>query len=234
MDERLKILPMVALGALILFSVKLFGVWTGFQGALDAVAPAKAGDAEPSGQETEQENEPGGGRETGADNPPADEQDQDDPLYDAPISNGMAVSDPAFMSESEIRVLQSLADRRATLEARERELAMEQKLLVATEKRIEERIAELKALEARIEGLLIQKDEEEEAQIASLVKVYENMKAKDAARIFENLNKDILLAVAVRMREQKIAAILAQMNPTVAQDLTVLMAKHAAPPVTEG
>ena len=107
------------------------------------------------------------------------------------------------------------------------------RLIEAAERRVEERIGELRALETRIEELLLMRDEEEEAQLASLVSVYENMRAKDAARIFDTLDNQILVDVASRMREQRIALILAEMSPQAAQELTVMLATRLVPPDTQ-
>lgn len=129
------------------------------------------------------------------------------------------------VTRSEWEVLENLGDRRRELDKREKELEIHAKLLEASEQRVEEKIEELKALEQRVQSLLGQKEEEEETKIASLVKVYESMKAKQAARIFEKLEMDVLLPVAERMKEQKIAAILAKMDPLAAKQLTVGLAQ---------
>ena len=128
-------------------------------------------------------------------------------------------------ARSEIQVLEQLGSRRTQLDTRERELAMREQLLVAAEQRLEKKVAELKEIEARIQSLLIQKEEEDEEKLASLVKVYENMKAKDAARIFDRLEMDVLVPVAQRMKEQKIAAVLAKMDADAAKQLTVELAQ---------
>ncbi len=46
---------------------------------------------------------------------------------------------------------------------------------------MEQKMGELKALQATIEDLLAQRSEAEERRMKSLVKIYENMKPKDAA-----------------------------------------------------
>lgn len=132
----------------------------------------------------------------------------------------------ADLSRAEVEVLQKLAARRAELEARVRELDLREKLLQASELRVTERINELKAIEANIQALLGQRDAAEEAQLASLVKVYESMKPKDAARIFEQLEMEVLLPVANRMKEAKIGAVLAAMDPAAAKKLTVNLARR--------
>ena len=58
------------------------------------------------------------------------------------------------------------------------------------------------------------------------MKIYENMKPKDAARIFEELDMAILLPVTERMKERKLAAVLAKMNTTKAMTLTTQLAQR--------
>lgn len=135
---------------------------------------------------------------------------------------------------AEIEVLQKLSDRREALEQRSQQMAMREKILQATEKRIDNKIGELKKLEERIQGLLQEHDKEAEKQIESLVKVYENMKPKQAARIFEELEMDILLDVTERMKEVKMAKVLAAMNPNKAKSLTVELATRRRLPKTGG
>jgi flagellar motility protein MotE (MotC chaperone) len=137
-------------------------------------------------------------------------------------------------TSSEIEVLQKLSGRREVLEQRSRQMAMREKILQATEKRIDNKIGELKKLEGRIKGLLLEHDKEGEAQIKSLVKVYESMKPKEAARIFEELEMDILLNVTERMKEVKMAKILAAMAPKKAKTLTVRLATRRRLPKTGG
>lgn len=63
--------------------------------------------------------------------------------------------------------------------------------------------------------------------------MYENMKPKDAARIFDTLDMDILLSVVEQMRGRKMSPILAAMNPEVAQRLTVELAARASGQMTD-
>jgi flagellar motility protein MotE (MotC chaperone) len=142
--------------------------------------------------------------------------------------------DISAMSKGEVRLLEGLAERRGLLEDRARDMDMREKLLVAAEGRIDGKIAELKALQARIDQLLKEHDAREDAQIASLVKVYENMKPKDAARIFDGLEMPILISVAERMKEVKMAPVLAEMSPPTAKALTVELATHRRLPARGG
>jgi len=136
-----------------------------------------------------------------------------------------AIDDPTLLTQSEIELLQQLAERRETLDNREREIEQREGLLQAAEVRINEKVIELQALQATIEQLIKTYDDQQEAKIGSLVKIYENMKPKDAARIFEELDMDTLLLVAERMKERKLAPLMAQMNPEKAKEMTVELAK---------
>lgn len=128
--------------------------------------------------------------------------------------------DPTLLSQSEIDLLQQLAERRDRLDARERELDQRVGLLQAAEQRIDRKVAEMKTLQTTIEGLLKTHQTEENAKLASMVKVYETMKPKEAARIFQELDMDTLLRVIERMKERSLAPILASMNPDKAKQVT--------------
>jgi flagellar motility protein MotE (MotC chaperone) len=141
-------------------------------------------------------------------------------VLDAPVEEDM-------FTEEEIKTLQDLAVRREELDRRERELEIRDALLEAAEKRIDGKIIELRGLKEDMESLLTQYDEEELAKIQSLVKIYENMKPKDAARIFGKLEMEILLEVVGRMREAKVAPILAKMDPAKAQEVTAELAQQS-------
>ncbi len=134
-------------------------------------------------------------------------------------------NDPTLLSESEINTLQQLAERRATLDARQEELDAREGMLQAAEDRINKKIEEMRILEGTIQKLVKTHDDQQDAKVASLVRIYENMKPKDAARIFEELDLDTLLLVAERMKERKLAPVMAQMNPEKAKEVTVELAR---------
>src|SRR3954470_25068217 len=131
------------------------------------------------------------------------------------------------LSAGERAVLESLAQRRQELEARAREIDVRDSLLKAAEKRIEQRLQELRELEARINGATTKKDEEEAAKFKTLVTMYENMKAKDAAKVFDRLNMRVLVEVVNVMNPRRMADILAQMTPEMAEKLTIEIAARS-------
>jgi flagellar motility protein MotE (MotC chaperone) len=127
--------------------------------------------------------------------------------------------------------LQALAQRRAEIDKRTEEMREREAVLAATEKRVEEKIARLHEIEKSIDNAAKQRDGEEEARIKSLVRIYETMKPKEAARVFEQLEMPVLLSVLQRMKEIKSAPILASMEPAKAKAVTVAIAlKNDAKP----
>ncbi len=131
------------------------------------------------------------------------------------------------VSQAERAVLESLQKRRAELDARAHELDLREDLLRATEKRVAGRIDELKDLEARVGAAVQQKDEAEAARFKNVVAMYENMKAKDAAKIFDGLDIKVLLDVAQEINPRRMSDILALMTPGNAQRLTVELAARS-------
>ncbi|MDB5527830.1 MAG: hypothetical protein JWR51_933 [Devosia sp.] len=125
---------------------------------------------------------------------------------------------------SEAAVLESLGKRRAELQNYEQELVLRSSLVDAAEKKVAERQATLQALEDQISALVDQRTAMEAGQFAGIVTLYQNMKPKDAAVIFNTLDIEVLLRVAKLMNPRKMSPILAAMDPTRAQELTVRMA----------
>ncbi|MEO5806872.1 hypothetical protein [Devosia sp.] len=127
-------------------------------------------------------------------------------------------------------LLERLAQRRTELDSYASQLDLRQSLVDAAEKRIDERAATLKQMQDQIGVLVDQKKDAETGQFAAIVTMYENMKPKEAAAIFNNLDMGVLLRVAQAMNPRKMAPVLAAMTSTRAQDLTVQMATSAATP----
>ena len=77
-----------------------------------------------------------------------------------------------------------------------------------------------------IEELMKQYSQKENSKILSLVKIYETMKPKDAAKIFNELEMPVLLKVVSNMKEVKVAPVIASMDPVKARDLSIELAKQ--------
>lgn len=127
---------------------------------------------------------------------------------------------------AESRLYQQLAGRRDQLDKRSRELDDREALVVVAETRIDQKVAEMQSLRKQLEALVGQASGEQQQQITNLVKVYESMKPKDAAKIFEALEMRILLKVVQRMKPKNTAAVLAKMDPQSAKDITVALTRR--------
>lgn len=131
------------------------------------------------------------------------------------------------VSPSERAVLERLQERRQELETRAREVDIRESLLKAAEKRVDTKVDEMKGVETRITAANQQKEEADNARFKSLVIMYENMKPKDAGRIFDRLDMSVLIEVASRIKPQKMSDILAQMSGEAAEKLTVELARRS-------
>jgi flagellar motility protein MotE (MotC chaperone) len=149
----------------------------------------------------------------------------------APKPDSEAAIDPFNYTDEEVDVLQQLSKRRAELDAKARQLDEREALVAAAEQKMDQKMAELKAMQSTLQDLLKKRSDAEEAQLQSLVKIYENMKPKAAAGVFEELDMDILLEVIARMKERKVAPILAMMTPTKAKEVTFELAQRQSLPV---
>jgi len=140
---------------------------------------------------------------------------------------GLPVALEPIAPRGERAILERLSDRRQQLDQRSRELEMRENLLKAAEKRVEARVTELKELEAKVKSSLEQRDQDELKRFKGVVTMYENMKPKDAARIFDRLDLKILVDVSTQMKPATMSSILAQMSPDAAERLTVELANRA-------
>jgi flagellar motility protein MotE (MotC chaperone) len=151
---------------------------------------------------------------------------------DAPDWRDAGDADFEF-SEVRMELFKDLTKRRKALEVRERELSVREALLKAAEQEITQKYDELVSLRSEIQDLLKEQTEEEKKRTTSLVKIYEGMKPKDAARIFNTLDMDVLLNVVSRMSERKSAPILASMDPARARSLTIMLMEQKSLPNVE-
>jgi flagellar motility protein MotE (MotC chaperone) len=131
-------------------------------------------------------------------------------------------------SPGERAVLERLQDRRQELDTRGRDLEMRESLLKAAEMRVEAKVAELKDMESRVNTAMGNRDKAEADRFKSIVAMYENMKAKDAARIFDRLDLKVLIDVSTQIKPAKMSEILAQMTSEGAERLTVELANRAS------
>jgi len=131
------------------------------------------------------------------------------------------------VSASERAILERLQARRQEIEARQREIDIRESLLKSAEKRIENKVEEMKAVESRISATQAEQKAAEAQRLKGLVTMYEGMKPKDAARVFDRLEMSVLIEIASAIAPRKMSDILGLMSPEAAERLTVEMARRA-------
>jgi flagellar motility protein MotE (MotC chaperone) len=225
MFGRLKLLPVTIVAALLLLAIKVADVWHGADAILASARAQNSSGANGASV--------AGGAQGSAMSPDASgKPDQPADVAAGGPSDGTPVQAelPEFnltdITPEDIELLETLAKRREQLDARGRELDMREKILAAAEVRVDGKVEELKHLQEIVEALIVKLDNDEETNIKSLVKIYEQMRPKDAARIFDQLDMAVLLGVVDRMREAKAAAIMGKMDSDKAKSLTTLLAQR--------
>jgi len=255
--ERPRLLPAVILGAMGLLALKLLA-WTAepYPGKVPASAQLFASQTVTSGAKPDptvldrgrtvahapgiQFHDP----ETTGSNPapdPKKEQEKAEadakaeaaraanPLNKAGIVNGVT----APVSPTERALLERLGERREAIDSRMRELEMRERLLDTAEKKLDSRVGDLKELETKAAGPGGKPAGEEAKGIKNLVIMYEAMKPKEAARVFDRLGLDILVPVVQQMNPRKMSEVLAAMAPDRAEKLTVALATVSRNPGVE-
>lgn len=234
MIERPRLLPAVILGAMGLLALKLLA-WTAepSPGHIPAAAPLFAQTAaKPAHKTAPNVFDPETTGSVPAPDPKKEQEKKDaeakaeaaraaNPNNKAGIMNGSAQP----VSPAEKAILERLGERREELEGRMRELEMRERLLNSAEKKLDDRVGDLKALEEKAGGPGAGKQAAEEVKaIKNLVIMYESMKPKDAARVFDRLGLDVLVPVVQQMNPRKMSEVLAAMAPDRAEKLTVALA----------
>lgn len=226
--NRFRILPLLVVVAALSFGVR-FGEFVSGVSSSPGTAQAQIGE--------EQAVEEGAGEEMAP--PPVTEPGEEErtvPFFPPNMADAEPVEwkdagDTDFeFSETKMELFEDLSQRRKDLQAMERELSVREALLKTAEQEIQQKYQELVSLREELQDLLVEQSEEEKARTASLVKIYEGMKPKDAARIFNTLDLDVLLQVVSRMSERKSAPIIASMDPSRARTLTIMLMEQKSLP----
>lgn len=130
------------------------------------------------------------------------------------------------VSPAELNIIQSLMKRRTELDARDTDFATTLPLMAAAEQKLDAKVQALNALKGEIQGLLGQVDEKEKAETDRLVAVYSAMRPREAAAVFTTLDDSVRLPIAAAMRPRSLSAVMAQMPPAAARELTEKLARR--------
>lgn len=215
--RAIRLLPVLVVASVLLLTVRVGELTTGFEigGTTVALAEPKSPDKSETLEIAASDGDHAAA--TSAATSP-EEDDSFDPV--------------TRFTDEELEILQELSKRRVELVKREEEIEARSRLLDAAEARIDTQIAELQKLRTTIESLVREYDAQESAELESVVKIYETMKPKDAARILGELNMPILLGIMERMKERKTAPILAAMDNKRARAVTAELARRKAVSLT--
>ncbi len=234
--SNIKILPLLVFVAMLAFSVRLADVVYGVSNLNGAALAAAETHEEPKKEETAAATEAKPAEEKpaeehaaeGTEAKPLAEGEKPPETPDAAEAQEWYDADDSDTEFSNVRheLYDNLAKRREEQDKREAEMMTREALLRAAEQEIDRKYNELSQLRGEIEKLLQKQSEEEGARITSLVKIYEGMKPKDAARIFDTLDIDVLMSVMSRMSERKLSPIMAEMSPERAKTMTIMLAEQ--------
>ncbi|MCB1783227.1 MAG: flagellar protein FlbB [Alphaproteobacteria bacterium] len=231
---RFRLLPLLVFVAMLAFSIRLADIVVGVSRlsgeahAQDHEAPAEEHAAEESA--SHEEGMQGGATDENGDKTEGGTEKSkglvfEDESAKAPEWRDASDSD-LDMTSVRMDLMDDLAARRKKLEEDESNLKVREAMLTAAGQELDRKFQELQKLKQEIEGLLEKQSDEENAKIQSLVKVYEGMKPKDAARIFDTLDIDVLIQVVSKMSERKLSPVLASMNPERARTITIMLAEQ--------
>ena len=132
-----------------------------------------------------------------------------------------------FQLSSEKQLLQQLRKRRTEIESNKDELPAEKMALESIKQYIDNRLDVLENLQNKLKPQFNNNNQNDGKKIQKLVKVYESMKPKEAAKIFNDLQIGVLVEMTLNMKESRLAAILSEMKPEKARELTSILATQS-------
>lgn len=141
-----------------------------------------------------------------------------------PATSDVATASPAAPAAMAPSPSDMAALGRSPADERESQTAAREATIAAAEKRLSERVIELVAVQQRLQGLENSLKERDEANWTGLVKLYEGMKPREAATIFNSLEKSVLIEILDRMKPVKASPILASMDTERARQVTADLA----------
>jgi len=145
----------------------------------------------------------------------------------APVTAPPQPAAPPSVSPTERALLEKLGARRDALRQKNEELDLREKMLGEAERKLETGLGDLKKAEDKVDSVAKAKEEAEKQGLKNIVTMYEAMKPKDAARVFDRLGHEVLVPIVLAMNPRKMAEVLAVMQPETAERLTVALANRA-------
>lgn len=130
-------------------------------------------------------------------------------------------------------LLRQIRQRDAELSAREERVALREQDVRVARQEVLASLDDLTDAQTALEALMYRSDTASETDIARLTTVYEGMKPKDAAVLFEAMETAFASGFLARMRPDAASAIFTHLSPEKAYAVSVMMAGRNANAATE-
>jgi flagellar motility protein MotE (MotC chaperone) len=130
-------------------------------------------------------------------------------------------------------LLKALNARKTRLDQREAQMRERMRALAVAEEEIAAKMQELVKAEESLSATIALADSAADDDITRLVSVYQAMKAKEAAALFETMNPDFAAGFLGRMEPGAAAGIMARLSPEAAYSVSVILAGRNASVPTE-
>ena len=124
--------------------------------------------------------------------------------------------------------IDALSKREARVEAEEKRLDQRLELLATAERQYQESHEQLIAAEQQLADTISQAETAMAKDVGQLAKVYEKMKAKDAAALFAQMDPDFAAGFLALVNSEVAAKILSGLEPQKAYAISVLLAGRNA------
>ena len=138
------------------------------------------------------------------------------------------VTEVCDVNENYLPILHALREREAAALLKEDELLEKSNYLAEAENSIRSRLSELRAAEQSLRDTIEMAREASETDIDQLTRVYENMKPKEAAALFEQMESSFAAGFLGRMSPKAAADILSGLDSGQAYAISVHLAGRNA------
>lgn len=125
----------------------------------------------------------------------------------------------------ELELMREVEKRQKALDRKDEELKQKEERIAAMQADLDKQLNELKVTQSRIEELVKQRADLDDAAVAKLAKTYSSMPPENAAALVRQMDPGIATRVISAMKEGKAARIIAALPPDVATRISETMIK---------
>jgi flagellar motility protein MotE (MotC chaperone) len=129
-------------------------------------------------------------------------------------------------STSVPEMISHLQRRDAELTKKEEQLKQKEEYLAQMEQEVEKKLKDLMAIQKEIQAYRAEREEGQASKVRSLSKIYGTMKPKEAAKLLENLEENLVVEVISTMSATEAANILSNMDVKKAAKISQALSTH--------